>query len=97
MSENRVPSTALRRQIAAVSAGVVEGVPLLDLDYAEDSTSEVDMNFVMTDEDTFVEIQGTAEGKPFAKSTFDALASLAQKGTRELMLAQKKALQTRGE
>ena len=97
VSENRVPSTALRRQIAAVSAGVVEGVPLLDLDYAEDSTSEVDMNFVMTDEDTFVEIQGTAEGKPFAKSTFDALASLAQKGTRELMLAQKKALQTRGE
>jgi ribonuclease PH len=70
---------------AAISAGIVDGIPLLDLSYVEDSTAEVDMNVVMTSEGRFVEVQGTAEGQPFARSDLDAMLGLAEKGITEII------------
>ena len=70
--------------VAAVSAGVVGGVPMLDLDYAEDSKAEVDANFVMAGDGRWIEIQSTAEGMPFSNDTFLALSELACKGIQEL-------------
>ncbi len=78
--------------VAAVSVGIVGGVPLLDLDYAEDSGCDTDMNVVMTGAGGFVELQGTAEGAPFSRAEMDALVELAQAGIRELVAAQKAAL-----
>ena len=78
--------------VAAVSVGVVDGVPLLDLDYAEDSGCDTDMNVVMTGAGGFVELQGTAEGAPFTRDEMDALVALAERGIRELIAAQKAAL-----
>jgi len=92
LGDGLVARDPLVRQIAAVSAGVVSGAPALDLDYEEDSSSEVDMNFVMTDALDFVEIQGTAEGAPFSRAVFDTLSGYAQKGILELMALQKQAL-----
>jgi ribonuclease PH len=80
--------------VAAVSVGVVAGVPLLDLDYAEDSSCDTDMNVVMTGAGGFVELQGTAEGAPFSRSEMDALVALAQRGIGALVAAQKSALAT---
>src|SRR4051812_34012612 len=71
---------ALREGCGAVSVGVVGGVPMLDLDYSEDSRAETDMNVVMTSSGRFVEVQGTAEGEPFTKSELDELLSLAEHG-----------------
>jgi ribonuclease PH len=79
-------------QIAAVSVGIVGGVPVLDLPYEEDSRADVDMNVAMTAAGHFVEVQGTAEGKPFARAELDALLSLAEGGIRELFAAQTRAL-----
>jgi ribonuclease PH len=79
--------------VAAVSVGVFQGVPLLDLDYAEDSTCETDMNVVMTGGGGFVEVQGTAEGKPFTREQMDTLLELARQGITSLVAAQKNALQ----
>jgi ribonuclease PH len=84
----------LRDQVAAVSVGVVGGAPLLDLDYAEDSTCDTDMNVVMTGGGAFVEVQGTAERTPFSRDEFDALLSLAQQGIVRLHEAQRSALAT---
>jgi ribonuclease PH len=78
--------------VAAVSVGVVDGVPLLDLDYAEDSGCDTDMNVVMTGAGGFVELQGTAEGTPFTRGEMEALVSLAERGIRELIAAQRAAL-----
>ena len=78
--------------VAAVSVGVVGGVPLLDLDYAEDSGCDTDMNVVMTGAGGFVELQGTAEGAPFTRTEMDALVGLAERGIRDLIAAQKAAL-----
>ncbi len=78
--------------VAAISVGILGGKPILDLDYDEDSTSEVDMNIIMTGEDKFIEIQGTAEREPFTKSQMDELLVLAKKGIGELISAQKKML-----
>ncbi len=78
--------------VAAVSVGVVDGVPLLDLDYAEDSACGTDMNVVMTGAGGFVELQGTAEGAPFSRAEMDALVTLAERGIRELIAAQRAAL-----
>ena len=78
--------------VAAVSVGVVDGVPLLDLDYAEDSGCDTDMNVVMTGAGGFVELQGTAEGAPFTRAEFDALIDLARDGIAGLIAAQKAAL-----
>jgi len=71
--------------LAAVSAGIVDGVPLLDLDYQEDSRAEADANFIMTGDGRWIEAQGTAEGKPFSRGEFDLLADLAEKGIKELL------------
>ena len=82
----------LTGQIAAVSCGLYEGVAVLDLDYSEDSNAQVDTNFVLTTEGHFVEVQGTAEGKPFTQESFDAMLSLARKGVAELAVIQNTAL-----
>ena len=71
--------------VAAISVGIVDGIPVLDLEYVEDSRAEVDMNVVMTGQGEFVEIQGTAEGKPFSRQEMDQLLLLAEKGIRELI------------
>ena len=71
-------------RVAAVSVGVCDGRPTLDLDYAHDSTAEVDLNVVMTDDGRYVELQGTAEHKPFTEESLDALRSLARKGIRRI-------------
>jgi ribonuclease PH len=82
----------MRRMICAVSTGLVDGEPRLDLAYAEDSAADVDFNFVLTDNGNFVEIQGTAEGEPFSPEEYQRLLGLANKGATELFAAQKKAL-----
>ena len=82
----------LRDLVAAVSVGVVNGVPMLDLDYAEDSGCDTDMNVVMTAASGFVEVQGTAEGTPFSRAEMQALVDLAERGIQELVRAQKAAL-----
>jgi len=87
-----VTGRPLREMVAAVSVGIVDGVPLLDLDYSEDSTCDTDMNVVMTSRGGFVEIQGTAEGAPFSAAEMAALTALAQRGIRRLVAAQKAAL-----
>lgn len=79
-------------QVAAVSCGVFEGTPVLDLDYAEDSNAEVDANFVLSGDGNLIEVQATGEKRPFSGAEFDALISLARKGAGELFAAQKAAL-----
>jgi ribonuclease PH len=83
----------IRTFVASVSAGIYQGQPILDLDYIEDSNAHTDMNFVMTDEDHFIEIQGTAEGKTFTLEEMLAMTDLARKGTRELIRHQRAALE----
>jgi ribonuclease PH len=78
--------------VAAVSVGIYRGVPVLDLDYAEDSSCDTDMNVVMNDGGGFIELQGTAEGHAFRRDELDQLLALAQKGVTELMAAQRAAL-----
>ena len=91
--QNRLISASpIRDFVAAVSVGVYEGTPVLDLDYAEDSACDTDMNVVMTGASGFVEIQGTAEGKPFTAAQMDAMVALAEKGIGELIARQKTAL-----
>jgi ribonuclease PH len=82
----------LRHFVASVSAGIVKGVPVLDLDYAEDSTAETDMNFVMNETGGFIEIQGTAEGETFSAAEMQAMTALAQKGIAQLIAQQRAAL-----
>jgi len=82
----------IRDYVAAVSVGVYAGVPVLDLDYAEDSACGTDMNVVMTGSGGLVELQGTAEGEPFTREQLDAMMGLADKGIRELVGAQRAAL-----
>jgi ribonuclease PH len=84
----------LRHFVASVSVGIVKGVPVLDLDYAEDSTAETDMNFVMNETGGFIEIQGTAEGETFSVAEMQAMTALAQKGVVELIRRQRAALET---
>ena len=78
--------------VAAVSVGMKDGVALLDLDYAEDASCDTDMNVVMTGSGRFVEVQGTAEGEPFARAELDRLVALGERGIRELVARQKAAL-----
>ena len=78
--------------MAATSAGIVDGIPLLDLNYEEDARAEVDFNVVMTAKGEFVEVQGTAEAQPFPRTTLDSLLNLAQKGLKELFQIQRQAL-----
>jgi ribonuclease PH len=88
-ARDMIMGNVLRDQVAAVSCGIHEGAPVLDLDYAEDSNAEADANFVMTGSGGIVEVQGTAEGKPFSQESFDRLMVLARKGIRELIDLQK--------
>ena len=82
----------MREMVAAVSVGIVDGEPLLDLDYPEDSTAQVDMNVVATEAGHFIEVQGTAEGHPFRRAELDELLELAIEGIGTLVRAQKAAL-----
>ena len=82
----------LHGSVAAVSAGIYQGQPVLDLDYAEDSSAETDMNFVINDAGAFVEVQGTAEGHAFQMHELEAMIALARKGVAELIEAQQRAL-----
>jgi ribonuclease PH len=82
----------VRERVAAVSVGIVDGVPMLDLDYGEDSSAQVDMNVVGTQSGGLVEVQGTAEGDPFSRDELDALVDLALSGMEELLAAQAAAL-----
>ena len=91
------PSAAIRDCVAAVSVGVVGGQAVLDLNYAEDSTAEVDMNVVMTGAGEFVEVQGTAEQVPFGRARLDALLAVAEAGIRRLVGLQRRALEARAE
>src|SRR5882724_5512503 len=86
-------ASPIRDFVAAVSVGLYEGVPVLDLDYVEDSGCDTDMNVVMTGSGGFVEIQGTAEGEPFTTAQMDALLALAKRGIAELIAKQKAALE----
>ena len=89
---NIITRNPLKDQVAAISCGIYQGVPVLDLDYAEDSTAETDANFVMTGTGGIVEVQGTAEGKPFSSDELLHLMALANKGIAELVALQKKAV-----
>jgi ribonuclease PH len=87
-----VSESAITSQVAAVSVGVVKGVSVLDLPYEEDSTAEVDFNVVMTGADEFVEVQGTAEGRPFTRQAMDELVDLARSGILRLFEMQREAV-----
>ena len=90
-------AAVLRDCVAAISVGIVAGQPLLDLNYPEDSTAEVDMNVVMTGGGEFVEVQGTAEQVPFSRARLDELLAVAERGIRQLVTLQRRALDTRAE
>jgi len=92
MAQGKLQASPIRDFVAAVSVGVVQGVPLLDLEYTEDSACDTDMNVVMTGRGGYVEVQGTAEGAPFTRAEMDALLALADKGIRELNALQRQAL-----
>jgi ribonuclease PH len=87
-----IAASPLHGQVAAVSVGIVGGVPVLDLDYAEDSQAETDMNVVMNNGGAFIEVQGTAEGHAFRRHELDALLNLAAAGIAELFALQSEAL-----
>src|SRR5690606_10582324 len=82
----------LHGAVAAVSVGIYKGMPVLDLDYAEDAACDTDMNVVMNDGGAFIELQGTAEGHAFRRDELDAMLALAEKGVAELVQAQRRAL-----
>jgi ribonuclease PH len=93
--QGRIEASPIRDVVAAVSVGLVQGTPLLDLEYAEDAACDTDMNVVMTGSGGFVELQGTAEGTPFTRAQMEALMALAARGIGELVRMQKSALATR--
>ena len=84
----------VRQYLAAVSCGIVDGNPVLDLDYSEDFQASTDLNSVMTEDGRLVELQATAEGAPYTRSELDSMLALAFKGIKELIVAQKRALAT---
>ena len=88
-----IQTDPLLHMVAAVSVGVVDGVPVLDLDYPEDSRADTDMNVIMTEAGEFIEVQGTAEGTSFSRSELDNLLDLAESGIRQLVTLQKAALE----
>jgi ribonuclease PH len=92
LAQQRIAASPLRDAVAAVSVGMVGGVPLLDLEYTEDSACDTDMNVVMTGRGGFVEVQGTAEGQPFSRAEMDAMLALAAQGVAELVALQRQAL-----
>ena len=92
LAEGRIARQPLREFVAAVSVGVYDGAPVLDLDYPEDSACDTDMNVVMTASGGMIEVQGTAEGAPFSRAELDGLLTLAERGIAQLIAAQKAAL-----
>lgn len=92
MKRGELAVSPLRDHVAAVSVGMYRGQPVLDLDYAEDSACDTDMNIVMTGSGHFIEVQGTAEGTPFSRSDMDALLGLAESGIARLVELQREAL-----
>lgn len=92
MKEKKIIVNPIKGMVAAVSCGICKGECVLDVDYEEDSHAEVDMNFVLTDNNRIIEIQGTAEGNPFNEEEFNQLLGLAKSGIAELMEKQKQAL-----
>jgi ribonuclease PH len=92
LAAGKIERTPLLGFVAAISVGIVEGTPLLDLEYIEDSACDTDMNVVMTGAGHFIEVQGTAEGAPFSRVEMNQLLDLADGGIRTLILAQKAAL-----
>ena len=90
--EGRLPTQPLRTQVAATSVGMIDGQPMLDLDYGEDSGAGVDFNVVMLGTGQLVEVQGTAEGSPFTRREMDGLVDLAEAGITELFAHQREAL-----
>ena len=92
VSEKKLGALPVTGEVAAVSVGIVAGVPLLDLKYDEDSHAETDMNVVSTGDGRFIELQGTAEGQPFSREEMDALLALAAVGVQNLFAAQRAAL-----
>ena len=92
VAEGTLPANPIRDHVAAISVGIVDGEPVLDLDYAEDSNCDTDMNVIMTGNGGIVEIQGTAEGTPFSRQELNQLVDLADAGIRELVAAQTQAI-----
>ena len=92
LASGKLTESPITGQVAAVSVGIVQGAPLLDLEYTEDSTCDTDMNVVMTGVGHFIEIQGTAEGAAFSRAEMDALLALAEKGITELITQQLQSL-----
>ena len=92
VAAGKLPTNPIRNHVAAISVGIYKGVPVLDLDYPEDSDCDTDMNVVMTGCGGIVEIQGTAEGEPFSRTQMGALVDLAEAGIKELVARQKAVL-----
>jgi ribonuclease PH len=94
IGEGKLTASPIKDHVAAISVGILDGQPLLDLEYVEDSTCDTDMNVVMTGAGHYVEVQGTAEGVAFTRKEMDALLALAEKGIGELVVLQQKSLST---
>jgi ribonuclease PH len=92
LAEGKIAASPIKGHVAAISVGILNGQPLLDLEYVEDSTCDTDMNVVMTGAGHYVEVQGTAEGVAFTRAEMDALLALAEKGIGELVVLQQKSL-----
>jgi len=92
LAKKTIKTNPIHNQIASVSVGIYKGTPVCDLDYAEDSNAETDMNVVMNKGGGFIEIQGTAEGHPYTKDEVDTMLELAEKGINELFIIQKNAI-----
>ena len=93
MADGKIHQNPITNFVAATSVGIYRGVPILDLNYEEDSNAEVDMNIVMTSSGKFVEVQGTAEKVPFSRAEMDSMLKLAESGIGQLIEVQKKVLQ----
>jgi ribonuclease PH len=94
LAEGKLSNNPIKRMIASVSVGIVDGEAVLDLDYSEDSSADTDMNVIMANDGGIIEIQGTAEGEPFTEDEFAQMLSLAKKGISELFQHQQQALQS---
>jgi ribonuclease PH len=92
LAQKKIKKNPLMGQVAAISVGIYNGMPVLDLDYPEDSNAETDMNVVMNEAGGFIEIQGTAEGHAFQRNELDQLLVLAEKGVADIVVAQGSAL-----
>jgi ribonuclease PH len=93
LQERKIKRSPIIAEVAAISVGIVDGTPLLDLKYDEDSRAEVDMNVVCTGDGRFIEVQGTAEGQPFTREQMDELLELGRKGIEQLVRAQRQAIE----